>query len=259
MHAWNLKPARDYGLTPGERRLSVRRESGLGDSLMHFTWLGFARAFLVCWNRLAIIGRENLPEHPRFVMAANHTSHLDAPVLASALPMQWRDHASPIAAGDVFFEKRHLAAFAALMVNALPVWRRNALAAGHAMEALRGQIVAGPAIYILFPEGSRSRDGKIHAFKSGIGALVAGTDVPVLPCHITGAAARRTDWRAIPPKAPDHPADREIPPFSISSRQPRGMGRDRCGNTERRGQAGGKRLWPHATAPKTLNRCMISA
>ncbi len=189
MHAWNLKPARDYGLTPAERRLSVRRESGLGDSLMHFTWLGFARTFLVCWNRLAIIGRENLPEHPRFVMAANHTSHLDAPVLASALPMQWRDHASPIAAGDVFFEKRHLAAFAALMVNALPVWRRNALAAGHAMEALRGQIVAGPAIYILFPEGSRSRDGRIHAFKSGIGALVAGTDVPVLPCHITGAAA----------------------------------------------------------------------
>ena len=40
--------------------------------------------------------------------------------------------------------------------------------------------------YILFPEGTRSRDGVIKEFKCGLGMLVAGTDVPVIPCYLQG-------------------------------------------------------------------------
>jgi 1-acyl-sn-glycerol-3-phosphate acyltransferase len=188
MQEWAFKPAADLDLSAQERWLSLRREIGLGDSLMHFIWLGFARAFLTCWNRLEVVGRENLPRQPRFVMVANHRSHLDAPALASTLPMKWRDYVSPIAAGDVFFEKRGMAAFAALVVNALPLWRRRFHGTGHALEELRGRITRKAAIYILFPEGTRSRDGRLLPFKNGIGALVAGTDVPVVPCHIAGTA-----------------------------------------------------------------------
>lgn len=41
--------------------------------------------------------------------------------------------------------------------------------------------------YIIFPEGTRSRDGSLQRFKPGIGMLVAGTSVPVFPCAIVGA------------------------------------------------------------------------
>jgi len=41
-------------------------------------------------------------------------------------------------------------------------------------------------ILIIFPEGTRSKTGQTQEFKSGIGALVAGRDVPVLPCYLQG-------------------------------------------------------------------------
>jgi 1-acyl-sn-glycerol-3-phosphate acyltransferase len=52
-----------------------------------------------------------------------------------------------------------------------------------------------PAIYILFPEGTRSRDGAMGSFKQGIGMLVASSDIPVVPCYLEGA------HRAFPPHA----------------------------------------------------------
>src|ERR1044071_6266038 len=45
---------------------------------------------------------------------------------------------------------------------------------------------AGNAL-IIFPEGTRSTTGELQEFKGGIGALVAGRDVPVLPCYLDGA------------------------------------------------------------------------
>jgi 1-acyl-sn-glycerol-3-phosphate acyltransferase len=41
-------------------------------------------------------------------------------------------------------------------------------------------------VLIIFPEGTRSATGSIGRFKPGIGALVAGRDIPVLPCYLTG-------------------------------------------------------------------------
>ena len=50
-----------------------------------------------------------------------------------------------------------------------------------------------PAIYILFPEGTRTRDGKMGKFKPGLGRIVAASSVPVVPCYLDGA------FRALPP------------------------------------------------------------
>ncbi len=54
------------------------------------------------------------------------------------------------------------------------------------------RLVAGDCAYAIFPEGTRSRTGEMAAFKPGIGMLVAGTDVPVVPCGLQGAFAA---WR----------------------------------------------------------------
>ncbi|HVR75256.1 MAG TPA: lysophospholipid acyltransferase family protein [Planctomycetota bacterium] len=140
---------------------------------------------------MEIVGREHIPAAPPFVIIANHASHLDALILAAPLPMRHRDRIFPIAAGDTFFETPLLTAFAALLLNALPMWRRRC--GRHAMDDLRRRLVEEPCAYILFPEGTRSRTGEAGAFKAGLGMIVAGTPVPIVPCRLDGT------FEALPP------------------------------------------------------------
>jgi 1-acyl-sn-glycerol-3-phosphate acyltransferase len=193
---WKLAPARDLGLAGLQRSRSVWRESGLVESVARLASWGCLRAALRLLNRMKVHGRENLPRSPSFVMAANHASHLDALVLGAALPLAWRDHIFPMAAGDVFFEDHHVAALATTLLNALPVWRRNA--GCHGVKDLRRRLVEEPCIYILFPEGGRSRDGQMHPFKSGIGMMTAETPVPVVPCHLRGTFEAFPPGRHVP-------------------------------------------------------------
>ena len=104
MEPWQLQPARDTGLTPAERFRSVRRESGLLESMAQQACFSLLRIYFAIAHRLTISGREKLPAHGPFVLAANHCSHLDALVLGAALSPRHRERAFPIAAGDVFFQ-----------------------------------------------------------------------------------------------------------------------------------------------------------
>jgi 1-acyl-sn-glycerol-3-phosphate acyltransferase len=188
---WKLEPARDLEQTGLARYRNPRREHGLVSSVLRLGWWAGVRLWLTLLHRLRPIGRENLPASGPLVLAANHFSHLDALVLASVLPLGQRDRIHPLAAGDVFFETPVMAAFAAHLLNALPVWRRNA--GRHGLDELRRRLLEEEAIYLLFPEGGRSRDGQMKPFKPGVGMLVAGTPVPVVPCHLHGT------FEAFPP------------------------------------------------------------
>src|SRR5262249_7855483 len=109
-------------------------------------------------------------------------------------PWWQRDRIFPIAAGDVFFETPVLAAFAAGMLNALPLWRKKC--GPHEMPTLRKRLLEEPCAYILFPEGGRSRDGAMLRFRPGLGMLVAGPHVPGVPCHLTGCLeALHPEWK----------------------------------------------------------------
>lgn len=185
MDDWQYKPAADAGLAPGERLRSLKRETGLLGSLSQSAWRVLVRAYLRGYHRLQVTGAEHLPPRPPFIMIANHSSHLDAVTLASALPWRLRRSAFPIAAGDVFFETPVASIFSAMMLNALPMWRKRC--GSHAMQELRDRLIGEPAIFVLFPEGTRSRDGQMARFKPGIGMIVAGEDVPVVPCYLEGA------------------------------------------------------------------------
>lgn len=99
----------------------------------------------------------------------------------------------PIAAGDHFFEKTLTATFAAACMNALPIWRKRYT--GRTPGELRHRLAEEECIFILFPEGTRSRTGEIGRFKPGLGCVVCGTEVPVVPCTIEGA------WKVMPPDA----------------------------------------------------------
>jgi len=193
MKQWQYSSAHDLGLEAKQRHCSPRRENDLAQNLMRLGWLGSIRLIFKFWNRLEIHGLENVPLKPPFVITANHSSHLDALVLASALSLRWRDQISPLAAGDYFFSSKPRASFSATVLNALPIWRHRQRGQRHELGDLRDRLREQSAIYIVFPEGSRSRDGGLHEFKPGFATLVAGTSIPVLPCHLSGSFA------ALPP------------------------------------------------------------
>jgi 1-acyl-sn-glycerol-3-phosphate acyltransferase len=191
MKSWSYEPARDLELPLPKRLQSPQRECSLFSVLLGLPWWLATRAYFKIWHRLEVTGRDNLPETPRFIFAANHTSHLDALILACALPLRWSGHVYPIAAGDTFFDNRCMRAFAALILNALPLWRRRIQT--HALEEFKARLLAEDNVFILFPEGTRTRDGRLGRFKPGIGRLTAGTVVKVVPCHVAGG------FRALPP------------------------------------------------------------
>lgn len=200
MNDFDLQPAADLGLPPYGRLRSVRREVGLLGSAGHVAWAAAARLYLGVWHRLRVEGAEHLPAEPPFVLCGNHTSHLDALALAAPLPFAVRHRVFALAAGDVFFERPAAVAFAAGLLNALPVWRERS--SPRALAELREKLLGTGCGYILFPEGTRSRDGTMTAFKPGVGMLVAGTPVPVIPCHLSGAFAACPPGRRFPRRVP---------------------------------------------------------
>jgi|UniRef100_UPI003783293C 1-acyl-sn-glycerol-3-phosphate acyltransferase len=191
MNDWTLDPAHDRDLLGIERHRSLVRENGLASSVLRFVMWSLLRPALNIWHRPRINGREHLPKSRPFILVSNHTSHLDGILLASLLPTSWRDHVFPVAASDTFFEKRSAAAFAARFLNALAIRRRGAH--NHDLEEMRKRLTRDKEVFIIFPEGTRSRTGEMSAFRSGIGRLVAKTSVPVVPCYLEGC------FRAWPP------------------------------------------------------------
>jgi 1-acyl-sn-glycerol-3-phosphate acyltransferase len=200
MSDWKYQPAADSNLPPLKRIASERREPGLISFAAHHAWQTGLRAYLKTYHSMKVEGIENLPTKPPFVMIANHSSHLDALVMSACLPRRLLGSVFPIAAGDVFFEVPPIAVFAASAINALPMWRKKV--GRHALDDLKNRLRAGDAAYILFPEGARTRDGEALKWKPGLGMMIAGTDVPVVPCRLFGCFEAMPADRKIPKRVP---------------------------------------------------------
>lgn len=196
MRDFKLKPARDVELPLHRRTSDVRRESGLFGWLCHCVTAGLLRGYLKFYHRLVIHGYENIPAEPPYVLIANHTSHLDALVMTTLVSPRYRGLTYPLAAGDVFFESRSRATISTLLLNLLPV--RRSRADRHALEHLRNRLVEDGLIYILYPEGTRNSSSELGSFKPGIGTLVAGSDIAVVPCYLVGCDDALAKGRCFP-------------------------------------------------------------
>lgn len=191
MDDWSYRPARDGALRGGERLRSARREPGLAGCVGLDATVAAARLYFALWHRLCVVGREHLPPEPPAVIVANHTSHLDAIALLCCLPAAHRPRAFPVAAADTFFVSGVRAAAATGALNLLPIRRGGC--PRETMGVLRERLTEDPCTLIVFPEGTRSRTGELGVFREGVGMILGGTDVPVVPAHISGA------WDCLPP------------------------------------------------------------
>ncbi|MEM1184036.1 MAG: lysophospholipid acyltransferase family protein [Planctomycetota bacterium] len=191
MKDWEYRPAADAALKSADRLVSPTREIGLPGALALDALALGARVWFTLYHRLSIGGLENVPRSGPLVIAANHASHFDAPLLLSCLPSSLRPTLYPVAASDTFFVSPPRSALATGFINALPI--RRGRACREALGALRDRLIGEPCTLIVFPEGTRSRTGQASRLRDGIGALVAGADVPVVPCRIDGT------HQALPP------------------------------------------------------------
>jgi 1-acyl-sn-glycerol-3-phosphate acyltransferase len=147
------------------------------------TQLGM-RAALRTYNHLDVVGRENLPLDTSFVMVCNHSSHLDAVSLLASLPLTRIHNAFPVAAADYFFSSPMRSVLSTIAVNGLPLDRHNG---SDGLEVCRRLLTNSKTVLIIFPEGTRTCSGSIGRFRSGVARLVAGTEIPVVPCYLSGA------------------------------------------------------------------------
>ncbi|MDQ7038871.1 MAG: lysophospholipid acyltransferase family protein [Aquificota bacterium] len=130
------------------------------------------RAFL----RVKVYGLENVPEKGGYIVASNHRSHLDPPVLNSVFP----EPLFFVAKEELFkpplgFILRHM--------RAIPVKRGSGDL--ETLERVRELLEEGCSVCI-FPEGTRAGPGEFLRPKSGVGFLAVRTGSPVVPVYIDG-------------------------------------------------------------------------
>lgn len=126
-----------------------------------------------------VFGTEHLPREGPFLIAGNHASHLDPPMIGVHVPRQM-----------CFFARRTLwhpgiASWWLDGVGTIPVDRDG----GQDISALKRVLraLAEGKVMILFPEGTRSPDGKLQTPKPGVGFIVCKSQVPVVPARIFGS------------------------------------------------------------------------
>ena len=140
-------------------------------------------------------GRSHIPRNnPNIVVVANHCSHLDMGLVKYALG-DYGKGIRALAAADYFFGTPGRKTYFQHFTNLVPVERSGSLreALREANRALeRGQKL------LIFPEGTRSTDGKIHDFQSGLGYLVSTWDVDVLPLYLDGTYEALPKGQSLP-------------------------------------------------------------
>jgi len=130
-------------------------------------------------------GREWVRELERpVIFAANHSSHADTSLILHALTDRARERTVVAAAADYWFKRPLLGNLVSLFLNTFPFSRTGG---AQAQLHSSSQLLKSGWNLVLFPEGSRSVDGRIGEFKPGVGHLANETGAPVVPLHIRGA------------------------------------------------------------------------
>jgi 1-acyl-sn-glycerol-3-phosphate acyltransferase len=138
------------------------------------------------YTRPRVRGREifgSLP-HP-VIFVANHSSHLDTPTILRALPLRWRQRTAVAAAADYFYKSRAVANAVALIFNTVPLSRSGGGIGNGSTEHV-DRLLDQRWNLLMFPEGTRSRDGRLGKMRSGAAVIAQLHDIPIVPIYVRG-------------------------------------------------------------------------
>jgi 1-acyl-sn-glycerol-3-phosphate acyltransferase len=137
----------------------------------------FFRVFFAVYCRWRVHHPERVPATGPVILASNHASYLDPPLVGVGL----RRQVNMLARSSLF----RFPVFGPVLRSwdAVPVDRDGGTASG--LRAILERLLAGGAI-LLFPEGTRSHDGRLRPAESGIGLIVIKSGAPVVPVRVFG-------------------------------------------------------------------------
>jgi 1-acyl-sn-glycerol-3-phosphate acyltransferase len=167
-----------------ERRASARRRRkprvGAFYSFGRFVITPLARVLY----RPRVIGRRNVPKTGAVILASNHLSFIDSVVIPVAAPRRIQ-----FLAKSHYFEGRGFSGWVKrsffVAIGAVGVRRGAGRDAQDALEISRGLLESGNA-FALYPEGTRSRDGRLYRGRTGVAWLALTTGAPVVPVGLIG-------------------------------------------------------------------------
>lgn len=126
------------------------------------------------------LGFENIPEGRACIFMSNHVSNLDPPVLMPAIPTR----------SSVLLKKELMGI--PILGTAMRLGGFIAVERGHRRDAAQQTVAAATKVIqdgvniVVFPEGTRSINGRLSAFKKGPFFLALGTGAPIIPVAISG-------------------------------------------------------------------------
>lgn len=157
--------------------------------VVRFLWSLYLRDFVFkFYIRLETKGtsfHELRKKYPKLIIISNHASHIDATSIAAAIPKRyWRD-LYIAAAKDYFFSNPFFTFFSQHCLGAIPIDRHDKK--GGAINLILRLLTELDRIWlIIFPEGTRSPDGKIHEFKRGVSIFAEKSGTPILFLYLDG-------------------------------------------------------------------------
>lgn len=150
-------------------------------------WSVILKAFFTFYIRLKVIG-DYAPlykNYPRLLLISNHASHLDATAIAASIPRRYWLDLYIAAAKDYFFSNMVFTFFSQHCLGAIPFDRKEKR--GESIQLSLTLLTNLQRIWlIIFPEGTRSKDGKIHDFKRGVSLFSQKTQTPILFLYFDG-------------------------------------------------------------------------
>eukprot|EP00850_Spirogloea_muscicola_P004531 SM000019S05075 [mRNA] locus=s19:812236:815425:+ [translate_table: standard] len=144
----------------------------------------FGRWLYLFWFAQDTTGLCNLPiDRGFFLLASNHSSHLDCGAIFIGAWAGGIDKVYALGAQDYFFRHPLKAWFVTTFMNVIPFNRRGF--SQREVEILQriqdASSAESPAAVVMFPEGTRSKDGSLHQFKTGVSFLAETLNMPIVP------------------------------------------------------------------------------
>lgn len=196
--------------TPKGGIAALSTEPSLSKNLLQGAFHLGAELVFSTYLPLECHGVGRVPRNGAYILAANHSSHLDTGAVVVAVGERAR-HLHVMGAKDYFFDTPFKRWFFPTFFNALPLDREERIR--DSLAICRMVLDAGRPI-LIYPEGTRSRDGEIQPLKPGLGVLGVELDVPIIPVHIRGTFASLPKGRTMP--RPARVAVRFGPPVDLS-------------------------------------------